>query len=167
VAGKHRRNPHHRARHRKPASAAQRILPVGTAVAVLTVGGVVFGQSLANGSSAQGRLTPAPYASVLAFHATRPQRHEAPQHPATQPSHHGHRHTLRIVDTGSPCYVQVSNRHGRILVRRILHAHERLTFRRHGLDVTLGNAGAVRVAINRAHFRRVGSAGQVRHLRVR
>lgn len=125
----------------------------------------MFGHSFANGSSA-GQLTPAPHASVLAFHATRPGidkpvvRHHAPTHQQSPAS-------LRIADTGAPCYVQITSRHGKILVRKIMRGHQHLNIRRHGLEVVLGNAGAVRIAVNGHHFRRAGAMGQVRHIRVR
>jgi hypothetical protein len=52
------------------------------------------------------------------------------------------------------------------MMRRILDGHQHVSFRHHGLDVVLGNAGAVRVSVNGAHARRVGSEGQVRRFHV-
>jgi hypothetical protein len=167
VAGKHRKSARHRARHRKPPTVAQRSLPAGTAVAVLAVGGVFLGQSFANGQSpAPAHATSPPHVAVLAFHATRPaiDKPARVQHPQ---AHHRSPYSLMIADTGSPCYVQVTNRHGKVLVRRILRGRQHLTFRRHGLDVVIGNAGAVRVAVDSARFHRAGSLGQVRHFRLR
>jgi hypothetical protein len=48
-----------------------------------------------------------------------------------------------------------------------MRGHQRLSIRQHGLEVVLGNAGAVRIAVNGHHFRRAGAAGRVRHIRVR
>jgi hypothetical protein len=73
---------------------------------------------------------------------------------------------LRINDVHGPCYVQVSHR-GRLIERTILRQGHQLVFRRHGLDVVLGNAGAVRLRINGRHASRPGRLGQVRVLHVR
>jgi hypothetical protein len=73
---------------------------------------------------------------------------------------------LRINDVHGPCYVQVT-RHGSLLKRTILRQGQQLTFRRHGLDVVLGNAGAVRLRINGHHPIRPGASGQVRNVHVR
>jgi hypothetical protein len=56
---------------------------------------------------------------------------------------------------------------GALLKRTTMRKGQQLVFRRHGLDILLGNAGAVRLRI--AGHRAVpgGGIGQVRDLRVR
>jgi Domain of unknown function (DUF4115) len=186
VAGRHRKVPsrhRHHGRHGKPPSASRAFIPAVTAVAVLAVGGTVIGQAQANGQSSHGAISglagigvissPLPSPSVLAVHQVRGAlagHHVAVQHHA-QIRHHAPRHrvapaALRITDTGSACYVQVTRKNGRLLVRRILHGHQHLTFRRHGLHVVLGNAGGVRIAVNGHHAHRAGRSGQVRRFHV-
>jgi hypothetical protein len=179
VAGKHRKNPHHRGRHRKPPSVAQRALPAGTAVAVIAAGAIVFTQGFADGSTSDGNPRPTasspapvePPPSVLALHLERPStvHHKVVVHQPKaqhQPRHHPAAYSLLIADTGPDCYVQVTNRHGKLLVRRILHGRQHLHFRQHGLNVVLGNAGAVRVAVNGERFRRAGRSGEVRRFHI-
>jgi hypothetical protein len=72
---------------------------------------------------------------------------------------------LLITDVHGPCYVEVSH-HGKLLTRTILRQGKQLVYRRHGLDIVLGNAGAVRLRINGDHAVRPGAIGQVRNLRV-
>jgi hypothetical protein len=176
VAGRHRKNPHHRGRHRKPPSTAQRLFPAGAAVAILATGAVFVTQGgLSDGHASTPRLHAPlgrliqPPPSVLGFHSTRPSSPgpRAAVKPRTVTHDAGRSYSLRIADTGPACYVQVTNRHGRLLVRRILQGHQHLAFRHHGLRVVLGNAGGVKVAINGRHLRRAGDAGQVRTFRVK
>jgi hypothetical protein len=74
--------------------------------------------------------------------------------------------TLRLVVTGSVSYVQVKTWNNHLLVSRLLHHDQRLAFRQHGLRVTLGNAGAVRLTVGGHRARMAGRAGQVRHFQV-
>jgi cytoskeleton protein RodZ len=92
-------------------------------------------------------------------HHPKPTRHQT-RHPTTPA-------TLVVNDTGSPCYVQVTSRHGRLLVRRILHGRQHLVFRRDDLDVVLGNAGGVRIAVDGRHAHRAGRSGEVLRFHVR
>jgi hypothetical protein len=62
---------------------------------------------------------------------------------------------------GAPSYIEVV-RGNRVLERRILRAGQRQVFRKHGLDVVLGNAGAVRIKLNGHRGHRAGSSGEVR-----
>jgi hypothetical protein len=66
----------------------------------------------------------------------------------------------------SRSYIQITSRSGHLLIRRILHHGQHLAYRRHGLDVVIGNAGAVRLSVggHRAHL--AGRPGQVRRLHV-
>lgn len=73
---------------------------------------------------------------------------------------------LVVTDTGPACYLRVE-RAGHLLVRTILHGHQHRTFRRHGLDVVLGNAGAVRIAREGHRAVRAGRPGQVLQFHVR
>jgi cytoskeleton protein RodZ len=74
--------------------------------------------------------------------------------------------TLALRVTGSQSYIQITSRSGHLLIRRILHHGQHLAYRRHGLDVVIGNAGAVRLSVggHRAHL--AGRPGQVRRLHV-
>jgi hypothetical protein len=142
---------------------------------VLAAGGIGFGHAVAHGQTSDGALggitgmalihAPVPLPSVLAVHEVRhPGDHSAPQ---PLPHHRPRPAALRITDTGAACYVQVTRGNGQLLVRRILHGHQHLAFRRHGLDVVLGNAGGVRVALNGRRAQRAGTSGEVLRFRVR
>ena len=149
-------------------------------MAVLAVATVGF-NAVADGGTGQQQLGagrpavaaavhPGPSASVLAFskarshrdahhRAAHAQRHRTARQHAAAPA-------LRIVDTGAPCYLRVATGHGHVLTQRIVHGHQHLTFRHHGLDIVLGNAGAVRIAVEGHRFHRAGRSGQVRRFRV-
>jgi cytoskeleton protein RodZ len=106
-----------------------------------------------------GSAAPTATPSVSATPSTSPRSTPPARHAPSPPA-------LRIVDTGPACYVEVG-RHGHVVVQRILHGKEHLTFRRPGLTVVLGNAGAVQVSIDGHRFHRGGRDGQVRQFRVR
>jgi uncharacterized protein DUF4115 len=183
MAGRHRKVSHRRGRHRKPPSPARLALPVGTGIAVVAVAVVALTHGDAHGSPPQ-HLAPAVVAddvapSVLGFHTSRPltpsspvaDHHALHVHPATkvdhharQPAHHRSPAGLRIRAT-SDCYVQVTTTGGKLLLRRILHHHDHVQFRRHHLDVVLGNAGGVVMSVNGRPAHRAGSSGQVRRFR--
>lgn len=154
------------------------LTPVGLAVAVVVGGTIAFTHSSGNIGTSQGGgiggglilalPSASPPASVLAFHTSR-------THQATGRDHHHHAshprpdvapHSLRIISTGPACYVRVTSRDGHVLVQRIIRGHQQIAFRRHGLAVVLGNAGAVRVAIHGHPGRRAGRSGQVVRFRV-
>jgi hypothetical protein len=63
--------------------------------------------------------------------------------------------------------VSVATTNGQVLTERIVRSNQHLTFRRHGLDVVIGNAGALRIAVDGHRFHRAGRSGQVRRFRVR
>jgi cytoskeleton protein RodZ len=90
-----------------------------------------------------------------------PRRRTAPKHAAV-----AHPDTLRLHITGAASYVAVS-RHGRLIEQTILHHGQRQVFRRHGLDVVLGDAGAVTMSVNGHGAHRAGSSGEVRRFSVR
>lgn len=157
------------------------VLPTVTAVALLAVGGVGLGHAVANdqphGASVAAPLvnppvlTPPPSPGLSPSSPAPPPLSTPSSAPATPPAHHGQRHrtapaALTLTDTGAACYVQVRTKHGKLLVRRILHGHQHLAFRQHGLRVVLGNAGGVRIAINGHHAHRAGRSGQVLRFRV-
>jgi hypothetical protein len=178
MAGRHRKNPHHRGRHRKPASPARIAIPLGTGVAVIVASAVVFNHADANGQPPP--LTPSvavaatdPRPSVLAFHTTKP----VVRHVAAPPVHRHQargrrslqRHNSPVafrVRAISDCYLQVTNHGGKLLVRRILHRGEHVAFRHHGLHVVLGNAGGVRISIDGQRPRLAGASGAVRRFPV-
>jgi hypothetical protein len=74
--------------------------------------------------------------------------------------------SFRLTITGTSSYVQVRTWNNHLLVSRVLHHDQRLAFRQHGLRVTLGNAGAVRLAVAGHAGRVAGRPGQVRHFQV-
>jgi uncharacterized protein DUF4115 len=178
VAGKHRKDPRHRGRHRKPPSPARIALPTGTGVALAVAAVVVFTHDDARGQppppvSPASVVATAVQPSVLGFHTTRPQRAPKPRlHGAAKPvvGHHPvRRHQspaalrLRAI---ADCYVQVTSHRGRLLVRRILHRHDHLSFRHHGLHVVLGNAGGVRISVDGDQASLAGASGQVRRFHI-
>jgi hypothetical protein len=151
------------------------VLPTLTAVAFVAIGGVGLGHAVANGQAPHAAIgaigAPAtvpqvlisPVSSPASTPSVAPSRksaHKTARHPVTPAA-------LVVTDTGSACYLQVTTKHGRLIVRRILHGHQQMVFRKHGLDVVLGNAGAVRIAVNGHHTRRAGGSGQVLRFRVR
>jgi hypothetical protein len=182
VAGRHRKTrsrQHHRGRHRKPPSLQLTVLPTVTAVALLAVGGVGLGHALAHGQPhsasvgvAGAHVVPPPVtASATTSPAPSPSTTPSSR-PSRRPVHHVLHHriapaALTVTDIGPACYVQVTTKRGHLLVRRILHGHQHLAFRRHGLDVVLGNAGGVRIAIDGHHAHRAGRSGEVLRFGVR
>jgi hypothetical protein len=167
ATAQHRRTRSYRGRHRKPAQGQRVVVPIVT-LAALSVGGVAVAAEVGGSSH-----PPVPAAGALVPHlpsAIRPSLPPTLVTPAphardktsSTPVRHARPDSLRIVDVSGPCYVQVSTAHGKVLVRRIMHEGDAVAFRRHGLDVTLGSAGAVRLAVDGHHARRVGRPGQVR-----
>lgn len=193
MAGRHRKTrrtsrgqPRHHARHRRPAPASHTVVPALSGVAVIVAAGVIIGLNVDHGPSSSAavvavptasgiaspgvRVAPSPHASVLATSTSRPQPsatlhfvvHRAPHRPAQRAPA---ALTLRTLNAES--YVQVRATNGKLLARKILPRNRQLSFRRHGLDVVLGNAGAVRVAIDGHRAHRAGRSGQVVHFTVR
>jgi hypothetical protein len=182
MSGRHRRTSHARPRHyqprhREPQSRTAVLAPVGLAVAVVAGGAIAFGVSFGSGDghapSVGGGIvltlpspaTPPPVPALLSSHSKQQQSGHHNQRRADRP-HHLTPDTLSIRGTGPACYVEVTRRDGRVLVERVIHGHERLAYRQHNLDVVLGNAGAVRVAINGHRPHRAGRSGQVVRLHV-
>jgi hypothetical protein len=178
MAGRHRKLPPPRrgghGRHRKPPSRPHAVIPTVTAVAVIAVGGVVFGHAIAHGQSPHGAVaapeppavqapvipppTPAPSPAVKAAKASKASK--AARHPRVKPA------ALTVTDVGSACYIQVTSTEGHLLVRKILQPGQHLAFRHHGLRVVLGNAGGVRISIDGHRAHSAGRSGQVRSFRV-
>jgi Domain of unknown function (DUF4115) len=186
VAGRHRKTHpprggerSHHGRHRKPASRQRAVVPTVTAVAVLAVGGVMFGHAVADGQPPHAASAAVPQAPSLPppVVTVAPKAPTAPVSPAKankprRPPHHRVVHhraapaALAVTDVGPACYLQVTTSNGQLLARRILHGGQHVVFRRHGLDVVLGNAGGVRISVDgrRAHL--AGRSGQVRSFHV-
>jgi hypothetical protein len=184
MSGRHRkvshiRPRHHHPRHRKPPSAGHVLAPAGLAVAVLVSGSIALAHS---GSGDRGSASGIGGGIVLAMPSAAPlprvqaqltsrSNHQAggqSKHHQTAPQSRRHTpHTLVIHGTGPACYVQVTRRDGRVVLQRVIHGRHRLTYDRHGLSVVLGNAGAVRVAVDGHRAHRAGRSGQVVHLHVR
>jgi hypothetical protein len=162
-------------------------------MALLAVGGIVFGRAIAQGQapreagvavpevtrSSQALVTPPSTSSAPSTPST-PSASARPPTPRTaaadhqsQRSGHSSAHraaaaetaTLIIVGRGSPCYVEVSSG-GHVLTRTILHSTRRLRFDQRSLHVVLGNAGGVTIAIRGHRAHRAGHAGQVRRFSV-
>lgn len=181
---RHRRSRSYRGRHRKPPRPERVAVPVLTLVAI-TVGGVAVANAVGS-SSPHHTGVAAGAGGVVVVPSQAAHSVQAPEQPATpmssiasarhqikhHPAYHRARHkvtpdSVRIRDVSGSCYVQISTLDGKILVQRIAHRGDLITFRRHGLDVTLGNAGAVRVALDGHHAQRGGAVGQVRRFTVR
>jgi hypothetical protein len=147
-------------------------------LAALSVGGVAVANAVGSGGQAH-------HASSGNLVASLPKVAAPLVHPSTTPvakpmsivhkskprtQHHAkpvaRPDSLRIVDVHGPCYVQVTTSGGTLLVRRILKQGDHLSFRHHGLEVTLGSAGAVKVALNGQHAQSGGRTGAVRTFRV-
>jgi hypothetical protein len=156
----------YRGRHRKPPQRQRVIVPAVTSLAVFSLGGVALAHAVSSDSTPGSAGAAIAHNDVRLFPAISvlPPPSGAPQ-PTTTQAHHVPA-ALRIVDVHGPCYVQVT-RHGKLLTRQILRQGHQLTFKQHGLNVVLGNAGAVRLRINGHHAVRGGHTGQVRLLRVR
>lgn len=151
-------------------------MPTATAVAVLAVGAVFFGHALADGQAPHGAAVAAPEAPAVPTLIPTPPATPAPAvTPTTAAKPKAHRVThhraapaaLSVTDLGPACYLQVRTTPGHLVVRTILHRGQHLTFRHHGLDVVLGNAGGVKISIDGHAARRAGRSGQVRVFRVR
>jgi hypothetical protein len=144
----------------------------------ITVGGVAVANAVGSNSPHRAGIKtggagivalPTPAAQAVGA-APSPTSSAAPAKPRIQ-HHAAYHHTkpdsVRIRDVSGNCYVQITTSSGKILVRRIAHRGDLIAFKRHGLDVTLGNAGAVRLVVNGHHAHRAGAAGQVRTFTVR
>jgi hypothetical protein len=136
------------------------------AAAVGVVATPVLGLPAPVGSS-PAPSDPAPTPTKSSGHKAGPRRHRHGRPRSSPPpaGRHPRHPPLVVTDTGPPCYLQVE-RDGALLVRTILHGHQRMTFRHHGLDVVLGNAGAVRIARDGHPAVRAGRSGQVLRFRV-
>ncbi len=181
---RHRRTRSYRGRHRKPTQPQRVVVPVVT-LAALSVGGVAVANAVGDGGTAHharaGNLIAAlpkvavplvrpsitPVAKPISI-GPKAKTKAKPNtlHHVRHPKHVSPPDSLRIVDVHGPCYVQVTTSGGKLVVRRILTQGDRLAFRHHGLDVTLGSAGAVKVAIDGHHATTAGRSGQVRTFRV-
>jgi hypothetical protein len=140
------------------------------------LGLAVGGTNGASGGSATPQITPFaapvvlstapvidPTPSIAATPAARaPQSHaKAKAKAKVRPTD-----SLRLVVTGSASYVSVRTWNNHLLIGRVLHHDQRLAFRQHGLRVTLGNAGAVRLTVRGHRAKVAGRPGEVRHFRV-
>jgi hypothetical protein len=178
MSGRHRRGPApRRGRHRRPPSRQRLIVPALAAAAVLAGSGTAVGFALGPGGSSGGLATTAvPFAAPAVLSSAPvidPTPSIAPSAPAAAHQSHtpGASHprptdTLSMRVTGSESYVQVMTWNNHLLLRRILHHGQRLSYRQHGLQVVLGNAGAVRMSVDGHAARSAGHSGQVRRFRV-
>jgi cytoskeleton protein RodZ len=181
MAGRHRKAPPPRrgghgrhGRHRKPPTRQHAVLPTASAIAVIAVGGVIFGHAIAHGQAPHGAAVVAPPppavpTPVVTTVPAKPTPPAKPKQPRERPVRH-HRvapAALTVIDVGPSCYIQVTTMQGHLIVRTIMHHGQHLTFRHHGLDVVLGNAGGVKISVNGHRAHRAGRSGQVRTFRVR
>jgi hypothetical protein len=153
-----------------PALAATVVLGGGGAALGLAVGGT----NGTSGGTATPQITPfaapivlstAPVIDPTPSVAAAPTARAAHSR-ATAKQHPRPTDTLRLVITGSASYVQVRTWNDHLLIARVLHHDQRLAFRQHGLRVTLGNAGAVRLTVAGHRARVAGRPGEVRHFQV-
>jgi hypothetical protein len=171
------------------------VLSTVVVIAVLTVGGIAFGRTIAHGqaphdagvvpdvtNSSPALVTPTvtPSQPSTASPPSTPTASARPPTPRTAAADHTSSQsrraaarrasaadtaTLIIVGNGSPCYVEVTSR-GHVLTRTILHGKHRLRFDQRSLHVVLGNAGGVTIAIRGQRPHRAGHVGQVRRFTV-
>lgn len=179
MAGRHRapRPPRQRrGRHRAQRPRAQRGVASLAAVAVLSgIGAGSAWWALQGHSHAQ--LPPVRHSALLEAitgprtdPSTSPAVHQkqSPNRAQRRAASHSPRTTTLVVRTlGATSWVQVDTRAGVTLVARDVPPHQRLAFHRHGLHVTLGNAGAVALRVGGRTIDPAGSSGAVRHLTVR
>jgi hypothetical protein len=181
MSGRHRRGPApRRGRHRRPAPRQRLIVPALAATVVLGGGGTALGLAVGGpgGAIATPQVTPFaapagvtnlpiidPTPSVTASPATAPAPGSHTTHTA-RISHPRPTDTLVLRVTGSESWVQVLTWNNHVLLRQIVHHDKRLVYRQHGLQVVLGNAGAVRVSVAGHHPHLAGRPGEVRRFRV-
>jgi len=161
VAGRHRRvrpiTGH--GRHRIPPRRGHVVLPGLAVAAVLGVGGVSAGAVLGGGhpaartapvasprpvgtSTSAVPVAPAPVASTATG---------APVKPVPD---------FAVTVTGRVCWVQIVAPRGRVLYAGLLRHGRTLTYLQRPLQVTLGDAGAVRLVLHH-HAKPAGHRGQV------
>jgi hypothetical protein len=78
-----------------------------------------------------------------------------------------HPDALSLTVTGRLCWVQVRAESGRVVFAGLLRHGQRLSYRRGGLSVVLGDAGAVRLSVYRRWWHPAGRPGQVLRFTVR
>lgn len=161
------RDRRYRGRHRKPPRPQKVVVPIVT-IAALSVGGVAFANAVDNGGSGSVRGGDVvPRVPAVAAPTVDQVTHSAPAPTSLVPAARVRPHSLMVRDMTAPCYVRITSAKGKVLVERIMQPGQLVAFRRHGLEVTLGNAGGVRVAVNGRHAHRGGDSGQVRSFHVR
>ncbi len=136
------------------------------------MGLAVGGTNGTSGGSATPQITPFAAPVVL---STAPVIDPTPSIAATPTARASQSHakakprptdSVRLVVTGSASYVSVRTWNNHLLIGRVLHHDQRLAFRQHGLRVTLGNAGAVRLTVSGHRAKVAGRPGEVLHFRV-
>jgi hypothetical protein len=184
MSGRHRSGPApRRGRHRRPPSRQRLIVPALAATVVLGGSGTALGFAVGGPSDTGGVATPvvSPFAAPARL-SNAPVIDPTPSiaataspgapQPVTRPTHRAHHahpgpaDTLALRVTGSASWVQVLTRGDHVLVRRILHHGQHLSYHQHGLNVVLGDAGAVRMSIAGRPPHRAGSSGEVVHFHV-
>jgi cytoskeleton protein RodZ len=183
MSGRHRRGPaqQRRGRHRRPQSRQRLIVPALAATVVLAGSGTALG--FAVDSPGAGVATPqiSPFAAPAVLSTAPiidPTPSVASPAPSTVKQHTGGRthkatrahprptDTLSINVTGSESWVEVTTWNNHVLIRTILHHGQREVYRQHGLQVVLGNAGAVRLSVAGRPAHLAGRPGEVRRFRI-
>jgi hypothetical protein len=170
MAGRHRAQKLPRGRHRAPRPHPHRGAASLAAITVLSGIGAgsawwaLQGSPHHPGAAHQPRHTHTAELAVTAGH----------RHPATSstggatapPSPAAAAPALVLRTLGATSWIAVDTADGTTLIARDVPPHQRLVFRQHHLTVTLGNAGAVAVAIDGQRIAPAGASGEVRHLTV-
>lgn len=175
MAGRHRKPPQRRAtgRHRRPSSRPRMAVPALAAAVVLGAGGVGAAAAFTDGSAPPARLPgpvlpSTPPTVVVSPAAAAPTPGPASTSPVRATGHHRHPPVaLRLAVPRSVSWVEVTRPTGQVLFQGMLRRGHRLTYRHGPLDVTVGNAGAVRI-VRGTHVRYpAGKSGQVLRFTVR
>jgi hypothetical protein len=172
MAGRHRRvRPvTGRGRHRNPPRRGHIVLPSLAVAAVLGIGGVSAGAVLGAGHGTSADVVPVgqPRVSVSASSApSAPAQAAAPAPVAStaSPVHVRPAPDFAVTVTGRVCWVQVVGPGGRTLYAGLLRHGRTLSFAQRPLQVTLGNAGAVRLVLHHRAHAHAGKQGQVLQFR--
>jgi len=176
MSGRHRK-PRNRApgRHRRPPGPAQWVAPGVVVIALLGAGGVGAHAALSNSDSGSRSMPTtypenvSPRASAVPTVSPAPSPSASPSPTATTSAPAASHHrvlALRLDVVRGISWIEVRRPGGRVLVSGIVRHGRHLSYAHGPLDVTIGNAGAVRVT-RHGSTHRAGKPGEVVHLTVR
>jgi hypothetical protein len=173
MSGRHRK-PRNRApgRHRRPPGPARWVAPGVVVIALLGAGGVGAHAALSNSDSGAPSMPTtypenvSPSIGAVPGVSPTPTPSPSPSAAASAPAAAHHRVVALRLDVGPGIsWIEVRRPGGRVLVSGIVRHGRHLSYAHGPLDVTIGNAGAVRIT-RHGDTRRAGKPGAVVHLRV-